>query len=394
MVITQELPVPTRRIGTGDIVGFGLNGVTIMRNSVKPITKLAIADFGQNAGGWRVEKHVRLVGDTTGDGLGDIIGFGKDGVYISRNEGKSFTPVRLALPDFGLVAGNWIVDKHIRYVADLRKKGYVDIIGFGDKGVFVSLNNGSGTYAPARLVLNDFGFERGWKLDRHLRFLADVNGNGNLDIVAFGESNVFVALGKGDGTFEAPRTVINNDLTPYSGWKIDKHPRTLADLTGDGKPDIIGFGEAGVYVALNNGDGTFQAPKLTSNHFGGGVWQVDKHPRFVADMNGNGLGDIVGFGNPGVYVAFGNGDGTFQDPKIVVNNFGYDQTWRVEKHPRFLADLTGNGAADVIGFGDGNVWVSYNDGNGNVSAPQNFVQEFSFNQGWTPDKTVRWIANL
>ncbi|KAJ2933648.1 hypothetical protein H1R20_g3457, partial [Candolleomyces eurysporus] len=394
MIITQERPVPTRRVGTGDIVGFGLDGVTILRNSIQPTTKLVVADFGYNAG-WRVEKHVRLVGDTTGNGLGDIIGFGDAGVCISRNKGKSFSPVSLALGDFGLLTGNWSVDKHIRYVADLRNKGYVDIIGFGNEGVFVSLNNGSGTYGPARLVLNDFGVDAGgWRLDQHLRFLADVNGDGNLDIVGFGQSRVFVAFGKGDGTFEGPRTVIYNDLTPSNGWRIDKHPRTLADLTGDGKPDIIGFGDAGVYVALNNGDGTFQVPKLALKDFGSTVWQVDKHPRFVADVNGNGFGDIVGFGNAGVYVAFGNGDGTFQNANLVVKNFGYDFTWRVDKHPRFLADLTGNGAVDIIGFGDGDVYVAYNDGNGNFGDVKTITQEFSFNRGWNPNNTVRWIANL
>ncbi|RXW23573.1 hypothetical protein EST38_g2296 [Candolleomyces aberdarensis] len=393
MIITQERPVPTRRVGTGDLVGFGLDGVIILRNSIQPTTKLAIADFGYNAG-WRVEKHVRLVGDTTGDGLGDIIGFGDAGVYISRNRGKSFSPMSLALGDFGFLAGNWSVDRHVRYVADLRKKGCVDLVGFGDEGVFVSLNNGSGTYAPARLVLNDFGFSAGgWKLDRHLRFLADVNGDGNLDIVAFGENKVFVAFGNGDGTFAAPRTVIYNNLTYSSGWRIEKHPRTLADVTGDGKPDIIGFSDAGVYVALNNGDGTFQTPKLAVKDFGG-VWQADKHPRFVADMNGNGLGDIVGFGDGGVYVAFGNGDGTFQEPKIVVHSFAYNHTWRVEKHPRFLADLTGDGAVDIIGFGENDVWVSYNDGDGNFGPAVSISKEFSLGRSWTTNNAVRWIANL
>ncbi|KAJ2925172.1 hypothetical protein H1R20_g11912, partial [Candolleomyces eurysporus] len=378
-IITQSLPVPTRRVGKGDIVGFGLNGVTILRTSLMPrTTKLAVPDFGYIAGGWRTDKHVRLVGDTTGDGLSDIIGFTHG--------------------DFGLISG-WSVGKHIRYVVDLRKKGYVDIIGFGDEGVLVSLNNGDGTYAPPRLVLNDFGFNAGgWRLDRHLRFLADVNGDGIPDIVAFGEKRVFVALGNGDGTFAAPRTVLDRDFT-YSGfgWRVDVHPRTLGDLTGDGRADIIGFANAGVYVALNNGDGTFQKHKLVVKDFGAvaGGWRVEKHPRFVADVNGDGRGDIVGFGDAGVYVAIGNGDGTFQAPKLVISNFGYNAGgWRVDKHPRFVVDLTGDGAADIIGFGQDAVWVSYNDGKGNFGYVQQFTEEFSYNRGWGTSNTVRWIANL
>ena len=51
-------------------------------------------------------------------------------------------------------------------------------------------------------------------------------------------------------------------------------------------------------------------------------------------------------------------DGTFGPVTKVVDDFGYNQTWRVDRHPRFLADLTGDGRADIVGFGDAGVCVS------------------------------------
>ena len=40
-------------------------------------------------------------------------------------------------------------------------------------------------------------------------------------------------------------------------------------------------------------------------------------------------------------------------------NFGYNAGgWRVDQHPRFLADTRGDGRADIVGFGDGGVWVA------------------------------------
>jgi hypothetical protein len=39
-------------------------------------------DMGYEAGGWRVERHPRFLADTTGDGCGDIVGFGNDGVWF------------------------------------------------------------------------------------------------------------------------------------------------------------------------------------------------------------------------------------------------------------------------------------------------------------------------
>ena len=55
-----------------------------------------------------------------------------------------------------------------------------------------------------------------------------------------------------------------------------------------------------------------------------GGWRVEKHPRFLASVRGNGRADIVGFGDAGVYVAYSNGDGTFAyQPIPVVDDFGY-----------------------------------------------------------------------
>lgn len=38
-------------------------------------------------------------------------------------------------------------------------------------------------------------------------------------------------------------------------WRVDTHPRLLADTTGDGRADIVGFGGPGVYVACQNPEG-------------------------------------------------------------------------------------------------------------------------------------------
>ena len=124
----------------------------------------------------------------------------------------------------------------------------------------------------------------------------------------------------------APQLVVGNFGYTAGGWRVDRHPRFLADLTGDRRADIVGFGNAGVWVSLNNGNGTFQAPTLGVANFGydAGGWRVERHPRFLADLTGDGRADIVGFGNAGVWVSLNSGNGTFQAPQLVVANFGYD----------------------------------------------------------------------
>ena len=270
----------------------------------------------------------------------------------------------------------------------------------------------------------------GWRVDRHPRFLADLTGDGRADIVGFGDAGVWTALSNGDGTFQAPKFVLADLGFEAGGWRVEKHPRFLADITGDGRADIVGFGDAGVWTALSNGDGTFQAPKFVARRlrlrrrrlagreapalprrhhrrrpgrhrrvrrrrrvdgaeqrrrhvpgaagscvadfgFDAGGWRVEKHPRFLADLTGDGRADIVGFGDAGVWTALSNGDGTFQAPKFVVADFGFEAGgWRVEKHPRFLADITGDGRADIVGFGDAGVWMALSNGDGTFQAPQ------------------------
>jgi hypothetical protein len=121
--------------------------------------------------------------------------------------------------------------------------------------------------------------------------------------------------------------VINDLGYEAGGWRVDKHPRLLADLTGNGRADIVGFGDAGVYVALSNGDGTFSyqpVPVIPDFGYDAGEWRVDRHVRLLADVRGAGLADVVGFGDAGVMLAPSLGDGTFEIPALfVIANFGY-----------------------------------------------------------------------
>lgn len=370
-----------------------------MRDDVSVQATPAINDFGYNAGGWRIDRHVRLVGDVTGNRRADLVGFGEIGVLVSFNSDKnSFTkPVKLVLADFGYNAGNWRVEKHLRYLCDIRNVGRCDIVGFGNGGVVVSRNNGNANFQPTYIALNDFGYDAGgWRLDRHLRFLGDTTGDGLPDIVGFGEAHVFIGRNKGDGTFAPVKSVIDDLCYNAGGWRVDQHPRFIADLTGDGRVDIIGCGGAGVYVSLNQGNDKFGPVTRVLDNFGTQQgWRVDQHPRYIADLTGDGRGDIIGFGVAGVWVSYNNGNGTFQPAKFVVSDFGVEQGWEVNKHPRFVVDLTGNGCADIIGFGETEVWVSFNDGKGGFEPVRALISDFAFNNGdWSVDKTERWLANL
>ena len=65
------------------------------------------------------------------------------------------------------------------------------------------------------------------------------------DIIGFGETNVVVAKNKGNGTFEDPIVIQGLDIqgvdqfTFSSGWRVNKHVRTLANATSKRRVDIV-----------------------------------------------------------------------------------------------------------------------------------------------------------
>ncbi|KAH6916136.1 lectin PVL [Coprinopsis sp. MPI-PUGE-AT-0042] len=359
-------------------------------------TSIVLCDMAYEAGGWRPDVHPRMLADTTGDGRKDIVGFGHGGVSVARNTGHcTFAKNRLAVGDFGYASG-WRHDQHPRMLVDLRGTGRADIIGFGGGGVRVSLNLGEGTYATPKWVNWNFGTSQGWEVNKHPRYLADITGNGLPDIIGFGGSHTYIAHNAGDGTFHKDQPVPSLGAFSYDqGWRVATHPRHLVDLTGDGRADILGFKNDGVFVSLNDGQGNFAPMTFAVHDFGTCQgWEVAKHPRFVLPLTDKKAADIIGFGDAGVYVSMNKGDGTFDLPKLVLEAFGFHDGWKADRHPRFLVDLTGDGCPDIIGFGEGAIYVSFNTGQGTFGPAQKLSSQFTASKGWICDKTVRFVSAL
>ena len=336
--------------------------------------KHASGRFGSDdsAGGWYTNDiYPREMADVNGDGRADIVGFGYAGVYTALGQPDgTFGVNQLPLRDFGYSQDWYSNDLTPREMADVDGDGRPDVVAFAQGGVYVALANADGSLGPVPFLASGrFGSADsagGWYTkDMYPREMADVNGDGRADIVGFKDDGVYTALGQPDGIFDAPQLSLRN-FGHSQGWTSnDLTPREMADVNGDGRADIVGFKDDGVHVALGNPNGTFgPAPFLASGEFGsssgaGGWTSNDLYPREVADVDGDGRADIVGFKDDGVYVALGSPTGSFGQSQHPLSDFGYSQGWTSDNlTPRRVADVNGDGRADIVGFKEDGVYVA------------------------------------
>ena len=370
VVVDLMTPSNNRGDAAGDTY---VSDVPIYRESDMASEKLA--NFAPGAGGWMSNtRYPRQLVDINHDGKLDLVGFGEGYVFEALGDGHGgFGEMTKIVGLGGLtpVGGGWNSnDRYPRMFADVNNDGLLDAVGFGEANSFVALGAADGTFGP---MTPNAGLSAltpqggGWTSnDRYPRFLVDVNGDKNLDAVGFGEEHAFVALGDGKGNFGQLNAIVGLDgfTAKGGGWvSNDVFPRMFGDVDGDGRLDIIGYGWEKVWVSLGNGDGTFQAMKGVVGNFtaGAGGWvNSNTYPRLVADMNGDGMADLVGFGEAGVYVALATGGGNFAAPKMVFDNFGHGMSgggWATnDLYVRLVGDLNGDGLPDFVGIGEAGVY--------------------------------------
>ena len=360
----------------------------------------ATASEGLADGGciWRVDRHPRVLADINTDGKADIVGFGNAGVWTALStEDGGFAPAQLVLPEFGYNQA-WRVDKHVRLLADINadidNDGKPDIVGFGDAGVWTALSMGDAGLAPANFVLANLGADQGWTPSKHVRTMANINNDSQADIVAFGDAGVWTAISTGDGGF-APASFVLANFGANQAWTPSKHVRTMAVINNDSQADIMAFGDAGVWTALSTGDGGFGAAQFVLAEFGADKgWTPSKHVRTMATINNDSQADIVAFGDAGVWTALSTGDGGFGPAQFVLAEFGADKGWIPSKHVRTMADINNDGKADIVAFGDAGVWTALSTGDGGFAAAEFVLAEFGADKGWTPSKHVRTMADI
>jgi hypothetical protein len=286
-----------------------------------------------------------------------------------------------------------------RAVADVNGDGVLDLVVGGvsttNTGlVSVSLGNGDGTFQSPRYVAAGGS-------DVVALAVGDFNADGKLDLAVAGyhespENDAFRAdftmlLGRGDGNFDV--------LYDYGGPFVIYSSFAAGDFNGDGKLDLASTtqGNGVVGVQLGNGDGTFHGASSFVTDYS------SYSSVAVADLNGDGKADLVTANSNGsMSVLLGNGDGTFQSTR---NYSSVDITNGVA-----AADFNGDGKFDLVtagwrysnGVQSGVICVFLGNGDGTFRPAQYFAAGSSFysvavrdfNSDGRPDVAVQDHSNV
>ncbi len=320
--------------------------------STTTASRQSLAVFSGNKG-WTAAKHLRTVADMNGDGYSDLVGFGDHEIYVCYgnrdllfSSGKTLTGMS---NNFTTKTG-WTPRDHVRMITDVNGDGKMDIAGFGTRGLSVAFGNGTNSFKAPKLVHPGFGNNQQWTSTKHVRTLADIDGDGLQDVVAFGTAKTFIEFGERDGTFTRRKTSYD-DFSYQQGYRVNEHERTVADMNNDGKMDLVAFATAGVYVAYGNGDGTFNKAQKVLSDFGKNQgYRSTLHKRTTGDVNGDGKTDIIAFAGDKTKVALGVGGGNFSKVINATNVFSAANNWTSATDHRMVADMNNDGKDDLVGF--------------------------------------------
>jgi gliding motility-associated-like protein len=261
--------------GDMDIVSSSANDNTIAwyENDGNANPTWAAADIATSANSARSV----FVADMDGDGDMDILSASYNDNTIAWYENNGAANPTWAAADIATSAAGALSV----YAADMDGDGDMDIVsaGFSDNTIAWYENNGAAdpTWAAADIATDAAGAS--------VVYAADMDGDGDMDIVSASSSDNTIAWYENNGAADPTWTAA--DIVTNAGFARDVH---VADMDGDGDMDIVSadFGDNTIAWYENDGNAnpTWTAANISTS-------ANAPHSVFVADIDGDGDMDIV-----------------------------------------------------------------------------------------------------
>jgi subtilisin family serine protease len=264
--------------------------------------------------------------DLNGDGYPDLLVVDEEGAepgaysYVNRGDGT----FKLSQAIFESFADIFVTNIAI---GDLDEDGCADAVTTEAYGVVrIFKGNCDGTFSGFPNVVTDGAGDGGVSIQ-----IADMDGDGHLDVVTGGgyfgvdaifgwEASNLVSVLKGDGKGNVSQPKLFRGEPSMYGL-------ALADLNGDGHPDVVvaSMDTDTAATFINDGTGNFPGPwggyvgYIINN--GGGTINAPYSSPFVQDIDGDGKTDLAIIEQPdyasdpwNIAVSLGDGTGHFGPP--------------------------------------------------------------------------------
>jgi hypothetical protein len=351
-----------------DLIGGGNGQLSILHGNsdgtfnANPIVSInyATGTDAKSGDGSYLASYAYL--DLNGDGIPDILAAGDDGfTVILGRAGLKFAP-----PVHYPVGQNFFSGPYLsaNTFLDLNGDGHPDFVAAGPGGIYITYGHADGTFASASVY--ESGSVVGYST------VADFNNDGIPDVVTSGDPQLHLSLGKGDGTFQ-PASNLSNGGIGISGTGVSEMTAHLAhgDFNGDGNQDILVFGspstnQFAMYLLTGHGDGTFDPPVETSL-FASDAPYPEPVLFSIVDINKDGRDDVASINGDGTTLTMylsQPGGGFVPVATQLVNNFTVSVSLPV------FDDLNGDGKLDAI-YNDGNrVYIANGNGDGSFGTPK------------------------
>ncbi|WP_082654755.1 FG-GAP-like repeat-containing protein [Janthinobacterium sp. Ant5-2-1] len=299
--------------------------------------------------------------DINGDGRADICGLRPDGIVCTTlNANGSYSSITLwstAISSATINSSNYAMSFQL---ADINGDKKADACIRDANGIKCVISNGDSFSSTGEYWTEDFSDAQGWGLNSTyydtIR-LVDVNKDGYADICSRGTNGIYCGINDALGKFN-PVTLWLSSFDDASGWNWPEHALTIqfADVNGDGNLDICGRGGAGVYCALGDPD--------NSRFIGFGLWGRGfsdangwNQPEYylslrLADVDGDGKADVCARGKKGVFCELSRGNAFHDNWNIPVNTDFTDNAHfgtSAKASTLLFPDINGDGRADICG---------------------------------------------
>jgi len=283
-----------------------------------------------------VDENIELI-DLNADGLPDILNTNQNPHYYYLNLGTN--------PDGDI---RWTTIKRmslniLKYLSSDTVK-LADIDGDGQTEL-LSLQGNTVRFYNVDSSIN-------WKLKNNiisssrLTFspsvrIFDANNDKRIDIMQTTSSNHFVWINQKNNTWSKRFTKNSTDLR----LQFDRNTTKLADMNGDRIPDLVHLERGICFYYPGKGYGDYSQRIKMKNP----PDKINDETRFIlADINGDGLNDLIHAGN-NIIVWINKGIdpenhnyGRFAAPfTIITNSLNYSKSFR-------QADINGNGSIDIV----------------------------------------------